>query len=106
LIYLPGPAQDALFAQMDALSAPGSHIGVENGFRPGDIERIREAAAKGVALRSGGSAFDPTTLWYDDPRADPQQWLRERGWTVAPADRTQVAASYGRPFPEQFGLAR
>ncbi|ADG97092.1 methyltransferase [Segniliparus rotundus DSM 44985] len=102
LIYLPGPAQDALFAQMHALSAPGSRMGVENGFRPGDVERVREAAAKGVVLRSGGSDFDPTTLWYDDPRADPQQWLAERGWTVAPVGRAQVAASYGRPFPEQF----
>ncbi|EFV14835.1 SAM-dependent methyltransferase [Segniliparus rugosus] len=102
LIYLPGAAQDALFAQIYELSAPGSHIGAENGFRPGDIARIREAAQRGAALSPGESDFDVTTLWYDDPREDPQQWLGARGWAVAPVGRADLAAAQGRPFPELF----
>ncbi|MGL6236660.1 MAG: SAM-dependent methyltransferase [Segniliparus sp.] len=102
LIYLPGAAQDALFEQINALSAPGSHIGAENGFRPGDVGRIREAAAKGLSLGAEDSAFDVTSLWYDDPRELPERWLAERGWDVAPVNRAELAASQGRPFPDRF----
>lgn len=102
LIYLPGAAQDALFEQVHALSAPGSRIGAENGFRPGDVERIRAASAGGVSLGPKERQLDVAALWYDDPRRDPERWLAERGWAVAPVGRAELAASQGRPFPERF----
>ncbi|ORX03366.1 SAM-dependent methyltransferase [Mycolicibacillus trivialis] len=98
LPYLPGSAQDALFEQVHALSAPGSRIAAELGPDPGTLTRFADY------LRDFGG--DPTQapigeLWYDDPRRDTPAWLTERGWTVRPVDLVERAATdYGRPFGE------
>jgi methyltransferase (TIGR00027 family) len=87
LPYLPGAAQDALFARLHELSAPGSQIAAELGPKPGEVKEFAENTATGQEL------------WYDDPRSDIKDWLAERDWAVASVDLIDKAANdYGRPF--------
>ncbi|MGW0176126.1 class I SAM-dependent methyltransferase [Rhodococcus sp. NPDC003322] len=99
LPYLPGPAHDALFTRIDELSAAGSRIAVDGFGGSADIRRF-------IALRDkyfGNEAFggiDVAQLFYDDERADPAQWLTDRGWTVRRSTPVDLAAAYGVQVPE------
>ncbi len=99
LPYLPGAAQDALFERLDALSAPGSRIASHGGPGGGDLQRLR-AAARQYFDRGPFGDDPPFDLWYDDERADPVQWLTERGWTVQRFAMDDLFESYGRALPE------
>ncbi|GAA4390542.1 class I SAM-dependent methyltransferase [Tsukamurella soli] len=99
LPYLPGAAQDALFERIDALSVPGSRIAAHGGPGGAEMQRLREAARQHVDRGPfGGTA--PFDLWYDDERADPVQWLTERGWTVERTAMDDLFRSYGRAVPQ------
>jgi methyltransferase (TIGR00027 family) len=97
LPYLPGAAQDALFEQLQELSAVGSRVAVELGPDPGDIQKF----ADDLPTVSDGNSQQPQVadLWYDDPRRNTKDWLAERDWAVAGVDLVDKAAGeYGRPF--------
>lgn len=98
LPYLPGAAQDALFAKVHELSAIGSQLAAELGPAPGEIAEF----AENVPTISQDAHQPPVAeLWYDDPRTDTKAFLAERGWRVTSVDLVDKgAAEYGRPFTE------
>ncbi|MGQ4599435.1 SAM-dependent methyltransferase [Nocardia sp. R6R-6] len=96
LPYLPGAAQDALFEQINQLSAPGSHLAVESFVAGTDVERFASLEAK-YFDKSWFGGIDPTELFYDDKRADPAPWLAETGWAVQAFSPAELGRTYGRP---------
>lgn len=99
LPYLPGAAQDALFEQVNQLSAPGSHLGVESFVAGTDVKRFATLKTK-YFDKSLFGGIDPTELFYDDKRADPAPWLAETGWAVQAFSPAELARTYGRPTPD------
>ena len=97
LPFLPGPAQDAMFANIDSLSAPGSRIALEEYSSGGSmIETVRRQQAHMEDLRGQldeDEVFDPGDVWYDDVgRSNPAEWFAGRGWrTYAVAARGYLA---------------
>jgi methyltransferase (TIGR00027 family) len=83
LMYLPADAQDRLFENITALSAPGSRISAETvGIHAADRrERMRERFGKLAEQFGVDSTLDIGELTYEDPdRADVAVWLNEHGW--------------------------
>ena len=98
-MYLPPDAQDRLFDNITALSAPGSHIATE--FHGGDFGASLAERAKDIADAWQGEGFDLdfTNLFYGGERNHVVDYLGERGWTVNTRNRLDVFADYGRTWP-------
>ncbi|WP_063045593.1 class I SAM-dependent methyltransferase [Nocardia pseudovaccinii] len=93
LRYLPADAQDRLFDNIVASSAPGSRIAIyrSSGAAP-DSKALQDARSAGVDV-----TVDVGELWYsDEGRSDPIDWFTEHGWTVSRADPAEVLRSHGR----------
>lgn len=99
LPYLPGAAQDALFERIDDLSAPGSHLGVENAPTGAATIQFANLESKYFDKNPFGG-IDPTDLFYRDERADPEQWLLGNGWSVRAVGLAELATAYGRTVPD------
>ena len=95
LIYLPATAQDQLFAGIDALSAPGSRVAVEEG-RPMPAEVF---AAKQQEERDAGQEGAFYTLTYNEQVAAAQDWFGGRGWTAETTPLAEYLERVGRPIP-------
>ncbi|MCV7302044.1 class I SAM-dependent methyltransferase [Mycobacterium barrassiae] len=83
LMYLPAEAQDRLFEQVTALSAPGSRVAAETvGTRSDERRAEFRKKFERIAAQFGiEEAPDVAELMYNDPdRADVAQWLNEHGW--------------------------
>ncbi|MFG1934853.1 class I SAM-dependent methyltransferase [Mycobacterium sp. NPDC048908] len=102
LPYLPGEAQDRLFALVTEHSAAGSQIAVE-AF---DIDPSQHSPQKRAARRERtaqlrerlGLDLDVDTLMYtDDERNDAAEWLAAHGWRVHTVPSTDEMARLGRP---------
>ena len=89
LIYLPPEAQDRLFDNITALSAPGSTIATE--FVPGiidfDADRVREMSG---SFRDHGVDVDMASLVYAGERNHVVDYLRSKGWDVEGVTRTEL----------------
>ena len=89
LIYLPPEAQDRLFDNITALSAPGSTIATE--FVPGiidfDADRVREMSG---SFRDHGVDIDMASLVYAGERNHVIDYLRSKGWNVEGVTRTEL----------------
>jgi methyltransferase (TIGR00027 family) len=89
LIYLPPEAQDRLFDNITALSAPGSAIATE--FVPGiidfDADRVREMSG---SFRDHGVDVDMASLVYAGERNHVVDYLRSKGWDVEGVTRTDL----------------
>ena len=83
LMYLPSDAQDRLFEQVTALSAPGSRIAAETAAthaedRREDMRRRFERVADQLGLTQ---SLDIGDLVYNDPdRTELTGWLDRAGW--------------------------
>ncbi|MDY6869134.1 MAG: SAM-dependent methyltransferase [Actinomycetota bacterium] len=98
LIYLPPDAQDRLFDNITALSAPGSRLATE--FHPDAGARIGASSQRMAdQWRRHGLDLDMDDLFYDGERNPVVDYLRERGWDVGARTRPEMFAHYGRPFP-------
>nr|A1UBR6.1 RecName: Full=Putative S-adenosyl-L-methionine-dependent methyltransferase Mkms_1060 [Mycobacterium sp. KMS]Q1BD76.1 RecName: Full=Putative S-adenosyl-L-methionine-dependent methyltransferase Mmcs_1044 [Mycobacterium sp. MCS] len=98
LIYLPPDAQDRLFDNITALSAPGSRLATE--FHPDAGARIGASSQRmAEEWRRHGLDLDMADLFYDGERNPVVDYLRERGWEVEARSRPDMFAHYGRPFP-------
>ena len=96
LPYLPAAAEDALFANIQKLSAPGSRIAVEHVAQAMDTV-MDNPTFQSLSERVG---IDPRELFYNDaPRQDPVERLHNDGWTTAVNTASELAHSYGRPLP-------
>jgi methyltransferase (TIGR00027 family) len=104
LPFLPGDAQDRMFADIDSLSAPGSRIAVEN-FGVDDTVRDgmarQRARVEQLRERLGDeNVFDPGELWYlDDHRSEPADWFVAHGWRAGSVVGGDYLAQLGRPVP-------
>lgn len=101
LIYLPPEAQDRLFDNIAALSAPGSTIATE--FVPGiidfDADRVREMSG---SFREQGVDIDMASLVYAGERNHVVDYLSSIGWQTEGVTRTELFERNGiePPAPE------
>ncbi|BBX98130.1 class I SAM-dependent methyltransferase [Mycobacterium lacus] len=99
LMYLPPEAQDWLFDNITALSAPGSRLATE--YHPDSgptmTERAREFNQRWVNL---GCDIDLSGLFYDGERSNVVDYLTGRGWRVTTRPRRELFTDYGRVFPD------
>jgi methyltransferase (TIGR00027 family) len=101
LPFLPGPAQEAMFAAIDQLSAPRSRLAVEVFGISDDARAAAEehwAQLRAEREKRGlDVSFDPFNLWYDNAgRPDCAQWFDAHGWSTQSVDNMQEAARLGR----------
>jgi methyltransferase (TIGR00027 family) len=98
LVYLPPEAQDRLFDNIAALSAPGSRIACEHmDFRniPADwAEKLTERS------RRIGSKINLAELFYTGDRNSAGEYLAERGWQVDIKTTDQAFAAHGFQVPQ------
>lgn len=99
LMYLPAEAQDRLFENIGALSAPGSRIAAET-MRTQASDRREEMRERfsGVAEKLGMTQMpDIQDLTYDEPdRADLADWLNAHGWRATFVESRDEMKRLGR----------
>jgi methyltransferase (TIGR00027 family) len=97
LVYLPPEAQDRLFDDISALSAPGSRLATE--YHPDAAASIGSRMRE---LSQGVSEFDfdISKLFYAGERNPVVGYLEQHGWQVSARPRPEVFAQYGRHFPD------
>ena len=104
LAYLPPDAQDRLFDNITALSAPGSHLATE--YHP-DGEGTVTARAETMASQwqQHGLDVDLSQLFYAGERNPVVEYLTGHGWQVNARSRPEVFAGYGRELPDTEELS-
>jgi methyltransferase (TIGR00027 family) len=95
LIYLPAASQHQLFDGIDALSAPGSQVAVED-MTPMDDAEFEAARDRERAAGEDNSFF---ALVYNDQHEPAAQWYSDRGGTAAATPLTSLLSELGRPLP-------
>ena len=96
LVYLPATAQQELFAGIDALAAPGSHVGVEDN-EPMPDEVFQEVRA---AEREAGGDMIYFQLIYNERVARADEWFGQRGWAAEATPLAGLLRRLGRPLPD------
>lgn len=104
LVYLPPDAQDKLFDDIAALSAPASRLATE--YHP-DAAASIGARASAISEQWGDSGIDLdiSQLFYPGERNHVVDYLTRHGWQVSARTRPEVFAGYGRNFPDTQALA-
>ncbi|MBL1078052.1 SAM-dependent methyltransferase [Nocardia sp. 2] len=100
LRYLPGDAQDQLFDEIAALSAPGSRVALNMSGKRTSAE-LHADDTRSRFMASQGISINVDTLWYPfEGRTHPADWFRDHGWTVHPGDLNALLAARGRRADE------
>lgn len=100
LIYLPPEAQDRLFDNITALSAPGSRLATE--YHPDGAAALTDSnQSVGRRFADQGLDLDMADLVFAGERRPAGEYLTEHGWQVSGRTRTEVFAAYGRSFPDE-----
>ncbi|CAJ1502918.1 class I SAM-dependent methyltransferase [[Mycobacterium] kokjensenii] len=99
LIYLPPDAQDRLFDNITALSAPGSRLATEHN-PDGAAALTGPNQTLGRRFADQGLELDFADLIYDGDRNPAGAYLGEHGWQVSERTRAAVFADYGQEFPD------
>lgn len=98
LAYLPPEAQDRLFDNITALSAPGSRLATE--YHPDAGAGIADRAkTMSDQWRELGLDLNLADLFYAGERNPVVGYLEQHGWQVGARTRPEVFAAYGRAFP-------
>jgi methyltransferase (TIGR00027 family) len=94
LIYLPSDAQDKLFDDITALSAPGSHLATE--YVP-DVGAFVDERSKELTdrMRQLGSDIEMSDLVYKGERSHVMDYLRGKGWSVSSIEAREAHAANG-----------
>ena len=100
LPYLPPEAQDLLFDNITALSAPGSRLATEhvpdpNSFTDERLQRITER------WRRAGFNLDAGDLFYRGERSVVVDYLTGHGWDVTAHAVRELYSHNGFEFPEE-----
>jgi methyltransferase (TIGR00027 family) len=104
LIYLPPDAQDRLFDNITALSAPGSQLATE--YHPDGGATVAERSnSMRAQWEQHGFDVDLSKLFYSGERNPVVDYLTDHGWQVTARSRPEVFAAYGREFPDAEELA-
>ena len=96
LIYLTSTAQRQLFAGIESLAAPGSHLALEESV-PLDANAFE---AKREEELAGGNDRTFFTLVYNEQHAPAREWFGNRGWWPVATPLPYQLRSLGRPVPE------
>jgi methyltransferase (TIGR00027 family) len=98
LVYLPADAQDRLFDNIAALSAPGSRIATEHM----DLRNAPSDWAERLTERSQriGSNINLAELFYTGDRNTAADYLGAHGWRVDIRTTAQVYAANGFTVPD------
>jgi len=105
LIYLPPDAQDRLFDNITALSAPGSRLATE--YHPDGAAALSDSnQSVGRRFADQGLDLDMANLIYTGQRRPAGDYLAELGWQVSSRSRAEVFADYGRSYPDDDVVAR
>ena len=95
LIYLPATAQGELFRGVDALAAPGSFVGIEEGVpMPDEVFQAMRAAEK-----AEGADMTFFQLIYNEQFAPAEDWFGGRGWDAVGTPLAGYLDQVGRPLP-------
>lgn len=99
LMYLPPEAQDRLFDNITALSAPASLLSTEY---HGESDTTMTERAKQFNQRWAkiGCDIDLSGLFIDGERSNVVDYLTARGWQVSARPRRELFTEYGRTFPD------
>ena len=98
LVYLPPDAQDRLFDNITALSAPGSRLATE--YHPdGGAGLADRSKAISERWRSLGLDLNMADLFYAGERNAVVDYLPRLGWEVSTNTRPELFARHGRDFP-------
>ncbi|EID17129.1 class I SAM-dependent methyltransferase [Mycobacterium xenopi] len=104
LMYLPPEAQDRLFDNITALSAPGSRLATE--FHPDSgLTMSERARAFNQRWANLGCDIDLSGLFYEGERSNVVEYLADHGWQVSTRLRGELFTDYGRPFPDDDEMA-
>jgi methyltransferase (TIGR00027 family) len=103
LIYLPPEAQDRLFDNITALSAPGSRLATEHMDIQGSADEWTEKLNE--RSRSMGSNIDLAGLFYAGERNTAGDYLSSKGWDVAIWSTREAYAVNGFELPEHELIA-
>jgi methyltransferase (TIGR00027 family) len=98
LVYLPPDAQDRLFDNITALSAPGSRIATEHmvmGSLPEDFARLLTERSRRL-----GSDINLADLFYEGERHSAGDYLSSLGWTVTVRTTEEAFAGNGFQLPD------
>ncbi|MDT5110447.1 MAG: hypothetical protein QOE20_2337 [Mycobacterium sp.] len=100
LIYLPPDAQDRLFDNITALSAPGSRLATE---RVPDVAAFAAARPKEISdrMKELGSDIEFDDLVYKGERSNVIDYLDDHGWTVSVQSAQEAQEANGFEWPEQ-----
>ncbi|MEB3034457.1 class I SAM-dependent methyltransferase [[Mycobacterium] nativiensis] len=105
LVYLPPDAQDRLFDNITALSAPGSRLATE--YHPDGAATLSDSNQSiGQRFAKHGLDLDFANLMYAGERRPAGDYLTEQGWQVRSRSRLEVFTGYGRSFPDTELVAR
>ena len=98
LVYLPPDAQDRLFDNIVALSAPGSRIATEHM----DLRNIPADWADRLTERSRriGSNINLAELFYSGDRNPAADYLKDHGWQIDVQTTAQIYAANGFELPD------
>jgi methyltransferase (TIGR00027 family) len=104
LPYLPPQAQDRLFDNITALSAPGSQLATEHtsdpeAFTQETVQRI------GERWRRAGFDLNPGDLFYQGQRSVVIDYLTGHGWQVTAHPAPELYERNGFTFPEDESMA-
>jgi methyltransferase (TIGR00027 family) len=98
LIYLPPEAQDRLFDNITALSAPGSRLATEHMDIKGSADEWTEKLNE--RSRSMGANIDLAGLFYAGERNTAGDYLTSKGWDVTIRSSQEAYAVNGFELPE------
>ncbi|MGB9252404.1 MAG: class I SAM-dependent methyltransferase [Mycobacterium sp.] len=104
LPYLPSDAQDRLFDNITALSAPGSqlateHISDTDAFSKEGVQRISER------WRRAGFDLNAADLFYQGDRSIVADYLTGHGWEVTAHPAPELYQRNGFIFPDDEAMA-
>jgi methyltransferase (TIGR00027 family) len=104
LIYLPPEAQDKLFDNITALSAPGSRVATE---RVHDMKAFSDERAQRIAeqMKKYGSDVDVADLIYHGERSHVVEYLSSHGWDVSSQTMEEAYGANGFELPEGEAMA-
>jgi len=104
LPYLPPEAQDRLFDNITALSAPGSQLATEHIANP---EAFSEESVRRIGERWRRAGFDlnPADLFYQGERSIVVDYLDGHNWRVDAHPAPELYERNGFSFPEDPSMA-
>jgi methyltransferase (TIGR00027 family) len=104
LPYLPPEAQDRLFDNITALSAPGSQLATEH---ISDPDAFSEESVRRIGERWQRAGFDlnPADLFYQGERSIVIDYLTGHDWQVAAHPAPELYQRNGFIFPDDEAMA-